>query len=61
MSTAADLAVTHGLRGYDAAHCAAALAVDDAELVAAAGDGTLLSAWRAEGVTVCDTNADLSI
>jgi predicted nucleic acid-binding protein len=29
MSAAATLAVAHGLRGYDATHCAAALAVRD--------------------------------
>jgi hypothetical protein len=35
MSHAAQLAVDHGLRGYDAVHCAAAVAVEDPRLVAA--------------------------
>lgn len=57
MAYAADLAIAHGLRGYDATHCAAAIAANDAELVAASGDTRLLAAWRAEGVAVRDTNA----
>lgn len=57
MTHAASLAVAHGLRGYDATYCAAALAANDAELVAASGDTRLLAAWRAEGVAVRDTNA----
>lgn len=56
MSEAAQAAVTHGLRGYDATHFAAAVAVNDAELVAVSGDQRLLSAWRAEGVAVRDTS-----
>jgi predicted nucleic acid-binding protein len=55
MADAADLAVGHGLRGYDATHCAAAIAANDPELVAASGDARLLAAWRAEGVAVRDT------
>lgn len=47
----------HGLRGYDAVHCAAALAVADADLVAATGDVELLAAWRHEGLSVVDTHA----
>ena len=57
MFEAARLAVVHGLRGYHATHCAAAVAVNDAEFVAASGDARLLAAWRAEGVAVRDTNA----
>jgi predicted nucleic acid-binding protein len=57
MFGAARLAVVHGLRGYEATHCAAAVAVNDAEFVAASGDARLLTAWRAEGVAVRDTNA----
>ncbi|WP_262852877.1 type II toxin-antitoxin system VapC family toxin [Mumia quercus] len=57
MSHAASLAVTHGLRGYDATHCAAAIAVDDTALVAVSGDARLLRAWRAEGLAVRDTTA----
>lgn len=57
MANAAGLAVAHGLRGHDATHCAAAVAANDTELVAASGDTRLLAAWRAEGVAVRDTNA----
>ena len=57
MSHAAGLAMTHGLRGYDATHCAAAVAVNDAELIAASGDGRLLEAWHLEGVATRDLNA----
>lgn len=57
MSEAARLAVLHGLRGYDATHCAAAVAANDIELVAASGDKRLLTAWRAEGVAVRHTHA----
>lgn len=56
MLMAARLAVGHGLRGYDAAHCAAALSVNDSDLVATSGDTHLLAAWRAEGIAVRDTN-----
>lgn len=56
MVEAARLAAVHGLRGYDATHCAAAASASDAEFVAASGDLELLAAWRAEGVTVADTN-----
>jgi len=41
---AGDLAETHGLRGYDAVHLAAAHRLDDHELVVAAGDRALLVA-----------------
>lgn len=57
MTQAARLALTHGLRGYDATHCSAAVAANDAALVAASGDIRLLAAWQAEGVNVRDTNA----
>jgi predicted nucleic acid-binding protein len=56
MSAAATLAVAHGLRGYDATHCAAAVAVKDDQFVAASGDARLLAAWRAEGIAVRDTS-----
>ncbi len=46
----------HGLRGYDAVHCAAALWVAGPDLVAATGDPELLSAWRDDGLSVVDTN-----
>ncbi|MDO5699342.1 MAG: type II toxin-antitoxin system VapC family toxin [Dermatophilus congolensis] len=56
MMSAAGLAVSHGLRGYDATHCAAAIAINDAELVAATGGRQLLAAWRAEGVATWNAN-----
>ncbi|HQH08606.1 MAG TPA: type II toxin-antitoxin system VapC family toxin, partial [Phycicoccus sp.] len=56
MALAADMALKHGLRGYDATHCAAAVAIKDVELVAASGDQRLLEAWRAEGLAVRDTH-----
>ncbi len=56
MTTAAQLARTHALRAYDATHCAAAIAVNDPELVAASGDARLLAAWQAESVATRDTN-----
>lgn len=57
MLSAADLAIIHGLRGYDATHCAAAIAVNDDRLVAASGDRRLLAAWRTEGVATWDASA----
>ncbi|MGL4744222.1 MAG: type II toxin-antitoxin system VapC family toxin [Dermatophilaceae bacterium] len=56
MTLAAHLAVDHQLRGFEATHCAAALAVDDVALVAASGDRRLLEAWRAEGLATRDVN-----
>lgn len=55
-ATAAELARSLALRAYDAVHCAAAAEVNDADMVAAAGDARLLAAWRALGVTVLDTH-----
>jgi predicted nucleic acid-binding protein len=54
---AATLAERFGLCGYDAVHCAAAKSIDDDELVAAAGDRELLSAWSESGLATYDTNA----
>lgn len=54
--SAADCARRYALRGYDAVHCAAALAVADADVVAVAGDGPLLDSWRSAGLAVLDTN-----
>ena len=54
---AARLAEQLGLRGYDAVHCAAAESIGDEELVAAAGDRGLLSAWSELGLATYDTNA----
>lgn len=48
--------VARGLRGYDSVHYAAAVAVNDEYLVAAAGDGRLLDAWLAGGISAIDTN-----
>lgn len=56
MASTALLAQTHALRGYDATHCAAAVALNDDQVVAATGDIRLLAAWRAEGLAVRDTN-----
>ena len=55
MTSAARAAMTHGLRGYDSVHFAAAVTVDDEHLVAAAGDERLLEAWLADGIAVVDT------
>jgi predicted nucleic acid-binding protein len=44
------------LRGYDAVHCASARLVLDVDVVGAAGDQALLTAWRAAGLTTFDTN-----
>lgn len=55
MSMAATFAAIHRLRGHDATHCAAAVTANDAQLVAASGDGRLLAAWQAEAVATSDT------
>ena len=55
--TAADLTATHGLRGYDAMHCATALAVDTQDFVAVSGDRKLLGAWSALGIPTAGTTA----
>jgi hypothetical protein len=52
---AARLTAAHGLRGYDAVHCAAAVAHADSDVVATAGDRDLLTAWRTIGLAVVDT------
>ena len=57
LSAASAAALRHGLRGYDAVHCAAALAVAGDDQVAVSGDHELLTAWRTEGLAVVDTNA----
>jgi len=49
---AGQLAKTHGLRGYDAIHLAAADRVRDPDLVVVAGDRALLAAAKKEGMTV---------
>jgi len=57
LRAASAAALRHGLRGYDAVHCAAALSVAADDLVASSGDQELLTAWRADGLAVVDTNA----
>ncbi|GAA4487499.1 type II toxin-antitoxin system VapC family toxin [Microbacterium panaciterrae] len=47
---AAELTATQGLRGYDAIHCATALALDTPDFVAVSSDRTLLRAWAALGI-----------
>ena len=51
---AAALADTHALRGYDAVHCASAIAVSDVDMIAAAGDRRLLDAWHDLGLATVD-------
>lgn len=46
------LAGTHGLRGYDAVHLAAADRLREPDLVVVAGDAALLTAAAAEGMTI---------
>lgn len=50
------LARVHGLRAYDAVHCAAAERVKDEELVVASGDHLVLAACEAMGLAVSDTS-----
>jgi uncharacterized protein len=49
---AGELAGVRQLRGYDAVHLAAANRVNDPDVVVVAGDGALLDAATAEGMTV---------
>ncbi|KQX74280.1 type II toxin-antitoxin system VapC family toxin [Aeromicrobium sp. Root472D3] len=51
---AARLSDTQALRGYDAVHCASAVAVSDVDMVAAAGDRRLLDAWHDLGLATVD-------
>lgn len=53
--SAADLAFRYALRGYDAVHCATALAAASDGLIAASGDRDLLRAWSALGLHTADT------
>lgn len=52
---AASLGAEHALRGYDAVHCATALAIRSEELFAISGDRALLEAWRRSGIPTVDT------
>lgn len=56
MFEAASLAYTEALRGYDAVHCASAIRVAAADLVAASGDVALCRAWRRRGLMIADVN-----
>ncbi len=47
---AGDLAESHGLRGYDAVHLAAAIRVDEPGTVFATGDPALLGAAERAGM-----------
>jgi uncharacterized protein len=51
-SSAGQLAQQHGLRGYDAVHLAAALAVSDDDLVLVTGDLEVAAAAKATGIAV---------
>lgn len=53
---AGEFAQTHGLRGYDAVHLAAASAAANTELVLATGDTDLAQASRSVGISVAFTN-----
>lgn len=53
---AAALSAAHGLRGYDAVHCATALAARSDELFAVSGDRALLDAWHEHGIATVDVN-----
>jgi uncharacterized protein len=52
---AGELAEQHELRGYDAVHLAAALLIDDPDLVLAASDLDLLAAATASGLATAPT------
>lgn len=51
---AARLSADHALRGYDALHCAAALAAASDDFIAVAGDRDLLRTWSDLGVATVD-------
>ena len=51
---AGELAEVRRLRGYDAVHLAAADRIRDPNVVVVAGDGALLDAATAEGMTVAE-------
>jgi hypothetical protein len=48
------LAEQLGLRGHDAVHLASARLIDDAEMVLAAGDRSLLAAAQVLGIATAD-------
>lgn len=53
---ASELAAQLSLRGYDAVHAASAAQLADPDLVAAAGDRPLLTAWSRLGIATYDTS-----
>jgi predicted nucleic acid-binding protein len=55
IALAATLAASHGLRGYDAVHCATAVAAASDDFVAVSGDRDLLRAWSELGLVTVDT------
>lgn len=56
MSRSLPARLTWPMRGYDAVHCASAEQLDDDEVVAAAADQRLLTAWLELGMATYDTN-----
>ena len=56
LGEAALLGRRHALRGYDAVHCASALAAHDESIYAVSGDQALLEAWHELGVVTVDAN-----
>lgn len=56
INRAADLAVSRGLRGYDAIHLATATLIGAKDVVFASGDQRLLAAAIEEGFTTVDTS-----
>lgn len=54
------MAHAHGLRGYDAVHCASAVQLHDPDLVAVSGDPKLLRAWTTLGLATVDIHAEVT-
>ena len=54
---AAELAYDHGLRAYDAVHCASAEQLDDDDLVVASGDQKLLHACASLGLATANSGS----
>jgi predicted nucleic acid-binding protein len=54
---AARLARDHGVRGYDAVHCASAEQLNDPDLVFVSGDHKLLAAATALGLSTADVTS----
>lgn len=56
LDLAAEFTAAQALRGYDAVHCATALAVASDDFVAVSGDRELLRAWHDLGLPYVDTS-----